>query len=89
MTIRCTSPYGRRPRGLYSPWHAHRDQPAGPGHIFGLEDRNRVRNSFLANADHWVRMSLADMIFSGVFERYPKTQGRHRGARTVLDFRTS
>src|SRR5271167_5061212 len=27
----------------------------GPGQDFGLEDRNRVRNSFLANADHWVR----------------------------------
>lgn len=46
----------------------------GPGQDFALEDRNRVRNSFLANADHWVRMSLADMIFSGVFERYPKLQ---------------
>src|SRR5499433_1633470 len=43
----------------------------GPGQDFALEDRNRVRNSFLANADHWVRMSLGDMIFSGVFERYP------------------
>jgi predicted TIM-barrel fold metal-dependent hydrolase len=46
----------------------------GPGQDFGLEDRNRVRNSFLANADHWVRMSLSDMIFSGVFERHPKLQ---------------
>jgi len=44
----------------------------GPGQDFALEDRNCVRNSFLANADHWVRMSLSDMIFSGVFERYPK-----------------
>jgi predicted TIM-barrel fold metal-dependent hydrolase len=34
----------------------------GPGQDFALEDRNRVRNSFLSNADHWVRMSLADMI---------------------------
>jgi hypothetical protein len=24
----------------------------GPGQDFALEDRNRVRNSFLANADH-------------------------------------
>src|ERR1044071_8941060 len=46
----------------------------GPGQDFALEDRNRVRNSFLANADHWVRMSLSDMIFSGVFERFPKLQ---------------
>ena len=28
--------------------------------------------SFLCNTDHWVRMSLADMIYIGVFERYPK-----------------
>ena len=28
----------------------------------------------MANIDHWVRMSLADMIFNGVFERYPKLQ---------------
>ena len=27
--------------------------------------------SEFTNIDHWVRMSLADMIFSGVFERYP------------------
>ena len=30
--------------------------------------------SDLTNIDHWVRMSLADMIFSGVFERYPRLQ---------------
>src|SRR5882757_6659967 len=52
---------------MYEPlWAAAQDLD------FALEDRNRVRNSFLANADHWVRMSLSDMIFSGVFERYPK-----------------
>ena len=28
--------------------------------------------SFRANVDHWVPMSFANMIFSGVFERYPK-----------------
>lgn len=28
----------------------------------------------LANADHWVRMSLARMILSGVFERHPRLQ---------------
>ena len=27
--------------------------------------------AFLANCDHWIRMSLGDMIFSGVFERHP------------------
>jgi predicted TIM-barrel fold metal-dependent hydrolase len=46
----------------------------GPGQDFAGEARNRVRSSFLCNADHWVRMSVADMIFSGVFERYPRLQ---------------
>lgn len=27
--------------------------------------------SLRVNADHWLRMSIADMIFSGVFERHP------------------
>ena len=30
--------------------------------------------AYMTNLDHWVRMSLARMIFSGVFERYPKLQ---------------
>ena len=30
--------------------------------------------SFFCNVDHWVRMSLGQIIFSGVFERYPKLQ---------------
>ena len=30
--------------------------------------------SFVSNRDHWVRMSLGDIIFSGVFERYPDLQ---------------
>ncbi len=47
----------------------------GAGQQFGVgEDRQRTSQSFLANADHWVRMSLADMVFSGVFERHPKLQ---------------
>ena len=28
----------------------------------------------MANLEHWVRMSLANIIFGGVFERYPKLQ---------------
>ena len=47
----------------------------GPGQQFAVgEDVIRNKPSFLANADHWVRVSIADMIFSGVFERYPKLQ---------------
>ena len=45
---------------------------AGAGQEFG--DLDSLRPSFSANTDHWVRMSLGDMIFSGVFERYPKLQ---------------
>ena len=32
------------------------------------------RPAALTNADHWARMCLADMIFTGVFERFPKLQ---------------
>ena len=28
--------------------------------------------SFISNQDHWVRTSIGHMIFTGVFERYPK-----------------
>jgi predicted TIM-barrel fold metal-dependent hydrolase len=37
-----------------------------------LEDNRRTRPSLLANADHWVRVSLGHLIFTGVFERYPR-----------------
>ena len=33
-----------------------------------------LRLSIPINMDHWVRMSVADMTLSGVFERYPKLQ---------------
>ena len=28
--------------------------------------------AFICNADYWPRMSIADIIFGGVFKRYPK-----------------
>jgi predicted TIM-barrel fold metal-dependent hydrolase len=37
-----------------------------------LEDNRSTRPALLANADHWVRVSLGHMIFTGVFERYPR-----------------
>ncbi len=42
----------------------------------GLESQSIVTSptAYMTNLDHWVRMSLARMIFSGVFERYPKLQ---------------
>ena len=30
--------------------------------------------AFMCNIEHWVRMSLAHIIFSGVFQRFPKLQ---------------
>ena len=44
----------------------------GPGQQ--LEATDTTTATFLSNVDHWVRMSLGYMIFSGVFERYPKLQ---------------
>ncbi len=44
----------------------------GPGQQF--VDLDSATAAFVSNADHWVRMSIANMIFSGVFERYPKLQ---------------
>ena len=44
----------------------------GPGQEFATIDD--LTPAFLCNADHWVRMSLAQMIYSGVFQRYPKLQ---------------
>ena len=44
----------------------------GPGQQF--VDIESMKPSFFCNVDHWVRESLANMIFSGVFERYPKLQ---------------
>ena len=44
----------------------------GPGQDY--QDFDTVRPAFYTNVDHWVRMSLAHIIFAGVFERYPKLQ---------------
>ncbi len=43
---------------------------AGPGQEFA--DFDAATRPFFTNVDHWVRMSLASMIFASVFERYPK-----------------
>ena len=42
----------------------------GPGQE--ISDIDDVSPDFVCNVDHWVRTSLAKMIFSGVFQRYPK-----------------
>ncbi len=64
-------------------WAAAQDQniPLGfhvstnrPGPGAALVDTDAMDPSFMCNQDYWVRSSLARMIFSGVFERYPKLQ---------------
>ena len=43
-----------------------------PGPEQQLQDIDTFTPAFLANVDHWVRMSIAHIIYSSVFERYPK-----------------
>jgi predicted TIM-barrel fold metal-dependent hydrolase len=45
----------------------------GPGQEFAA-GIGELTAAFVCNADHWVRMSLAQMIYSGVFGRYPRLQ---------------
>jgi predicted TIM-barrel fold metal-dependent hydrolase len=49
--------------------HIATNRPS-PGML--LEDNRHTRPALLANADHWVRVSLGHLIFTGVFERYPR-----------------
>lgn len=42
-----------------------------------------VNYSLRANAEYWVRMSISDMIFNGVFDKFPKLQiesSEHEGS---------
>ena len=45
-----------------------------PGSGQEFIDIETMTAAFKSNVDHWVRMSLANIIFGGVFERYPKLQ---------------
>ena len=45
-----------------------------PGVGQELEQVDTTTATFMSNLDHWVRMSIGRIIFSGVFERYPKLQ---------------
>ncbi len=50
--------------------HVGTNRP-GPAAFQNLET---VRPGVTSNIDHWTKVSIADMIFAGVFERYPKLQ---------------
>ena len=43
-----------------------------PGKGWDREDALVFDNFFLANGDHWVRVSLSEMIVTGVFDRFPR-----------------
>ena len=45
-----------------------------PGRGQQMQELDTSTPTFVSNVDHWVRMSLGRIIFSGVFERYPKLQ---------------
>ena len=51
--------------------HVSTNRP-GPGQEFSTPDS--VTPVFQSDREHWVKMSIGHMIFSGVFERYPKLQ---------------
>ena len=51
--------------------HSGTNRPSSSQEIADFETATA---NYMANIDHWVRMSLGSMIFSGVFERYPKLQ---------------
>ena len=57
--------------GLPLSLHIATNRPAPNSPLVDLE---AVSTAFLTNVDYWVRMSLSHIIFSGVFERYPKLQ---------------
>ena len=58
--------------GMPLSFHSGTNRRRGSGEIF--EGTDRVKPSWVCNLDYWVRMSLTNMLFSGVFERYPKLQ---------------
>ena len=53
--------------------HLDTNRPA-PGQPFGFDVNELMHPLTQINVDHYVRVSLTDMIFSGIFERYPKLQ---------------
>ena len=58
---------------LEMPLNLHIGTPR-PARGQGFPEVDTMTPSFNSNQDHWVRMSLGDIIFGGVFERYPKLQ---------------
>ena len=53
--------------------HIGTNRPSS-GQVFGSTANDSAKPASITNADHWVRESLAHIIFSGVFQRFPKLQ---------------
>jgi len=64
-------PFWAAAQDLDAPLSLHIDTNRPTPGVFDENLRNR-RPSSLANADHWVRMSLGHVILTGVLERYPR-----------------
>ena len=43
-----------------------------PTGVFWLSTVSVTKPAVFANADHWLRVWLGHLIFSGVFKRYPR-----------------
>ena len=58
--------------GIVLSMHIASNRP-GPGQVsvFTVNGDEEGAAAFSVNQDHWVRKSVASMIFSGVFERHP------------------
>ena len=54
--------------------HIASNRPGVGQQFASNEDMERNNPAMLANADHWVRMSLGNMIYAGVLERFPELQ---------------
>ena len=50
--------------------HVGTNRP-GPGQEYGF-GTGRLSAAYNGNMDHWMRMSLSNMIYGGVFQRFPK-----------------
>lgn len=64
-------PFWAAAQDLWMPLSLH-EVTNRPGSVPELVDIETIGPEFLCNVDYWVRMSLSQMIFGGVFERYPK-----------------
>ena len=58
-------------QGLGMPLGLHISSNRNDSEFASLEN---YRPTFICNADYWPRMSLTDLIFGGVFEKYPGLQ---------------